>query len=1145
MANDLETVLHDRCLTASQMLDFLAGEFSAEQEMLVVEHLSRCPACERLAGELSDDPEARQLAAAAELRPRGEEPASLSELRLRLHVLGLLGTAVDDGQPTGGGPPATAVIELARRITPHQAPAGSGLVDRPLRERELPLPPELGRFHIIREVGAGGFGIVYLAEDRLLHRQVALKVARARVLADPQQRERFLREAEALARMQHANITPVYEAGEIDGVLFLAMAYCPGPTLADWLGNLAGPVDPTLAVRLALRLAEAAEHAHQHGVLHRDIKPANVLLDLSAEETGELPFQPRLTDFGLAKFVEETSSSTVAGTVLGTPQYMAPEQVAGQGAPIGPATDVYGLGAILYQLLTGQPPFEGRSMGDTLRRLLLDDPLEVRRLAASVPPDLSAITMKCLEKSPGKRYATAAELAADLRRFLSGQPTQARPLGRVQRLVRFVRCNRWPAALAALAMVVLVLAAGLMLRESRIARWRDESAQTAAAAREVLNQQAYLSDIARVSALVVEGDLAPALAALEGVAPKAGETDRRDLAWHYLWGLATHEPQAQGQLADAIYQVSRSPATEELAVVGREGMLEIYDPRHLTRLARQETGQVEVNGVAWSPDASLLATTGDDGTVRVWERAGLRPRGQWKVDDGLAFQVLFLDGGSKLATCGEDPLIRLWDVASGELLAALEGHSASVEAIALSSDGSLLASASSDHTAIVWDWRNKSPIHTLTGHTGRLTNVAFSPDDRLVATCSVDANVCLWDAVRGERLAIQPHIDKVQSLAFSADGSRLFVGDSKGKVCDYRLLREPETGPIRLEHETLDDAWLGHHGRVWTLVAGAEPGTFYSGGHDGMLRLWAPHTPQQRVQRVVVRGEDDPICDLAFSADGSRLFILRRTSGVSILDAVTWQPIDTPSSQRRAWQAFALLDHRGEVAAGIDGGEVVITGRQAAERRTIDPDAEPFSVSRLLYSQPAGLLVVVPHGGSEIRLHDVASGKLVRKLPAGNHRTGAFSPDGTRLAVDSEGQILIYDVAALKGKKGASLKELIRLRAHSGTILALAYSPDGTLLASTSDDRSVHVWSRNGELLWSLTHSSAVIGAAFIEDGRALVTADAQGGLKLTYTQHVQSSLDIPPPAARLQHLAVAPHRRQLAAIDGEGNLIIVGAQER
>jgi tetratricopeptide (TPR) repeat protein/tRNA A-37 threonylcarbamoyl transferase component Bud32 len=323
----------------------------------------------------------------------------------------------------------------------------------------------LGRFMIGERLGQGGHGFVFRAHDPVLNRDVALKIPRPDSLASPELRRRFVDEAQVLARLQHANLVSVLEAGTVGPVCYLVTPYCPGPSLSEWIKRQEKPIAIELAARLVRDLATTVDYVHSRGILHRDIKPSNVLLDPlespSARDAGQFGFTPKLTDFGLAKLTENSVEHTATGAMLGTPAYMAPEQAEGRLADVGVATDVYALGATLYELLTGRPPFRGNSEFQTLRLVSDGCLLQPRRLRANTPPDLDAICLKCLELKPSCRYHSARDLADDLQRFLENRPVTARPIGCLSRLGRHARRRPAVWGLAATLLLSLIMGTGI------------------------------------------------------------------------------------------------------------------------------------------------------------------------------------------------------------------------------------------------------------------------------------------------------------------------------------------------------------------------------------------------------------------------------------------------------------------------------------------------------------------------------------------------------------------------------------------------------------------------------------------------------------------------------------------------------------
>jgi predicted Ser/Thr protein kinase len=462
--------------------------------------------------------------------------------------------------------------------TPTQAPTC------PSQEptRFLPVPAALGTlgdYELLEELGQGGMERVYKARQAGLGRLVALKVIWTGELAGESARARFRTEAEAAARLDHPNIVPVYEVGEHDGQPYLAMGYVEGGSLSRHLSRFRD--DPRAAAALVAALARAVHHAHQRGVLHRDLKPSNILL---REQEGGALF-PMITDFGLAKLLGEDSDLTRTGDLVGTPAYMAPEQAAGRSGAITTATDVHGLGTILYALLTGRPPFAGGTVLETLAQVKGQDPVSPRRLNARVDRDLETICLTCLAKDPGRRYGSAEALADDLERWLGHRTIVARPSTLLQRLAKWVR--RQPAAAALILVSTLALVAALAgtlwhnreqdrtLSDLEKALGDSDRLRKEGLARENrLREFLYVADMRLAKEAWDRGETIRARELLERHRPGAGEEDQRGFEWHWLW--ASCQPEATFRAHDGgLLCAAVSPDDRFLVTGDRTGAVKV------------------------------------------------------------------------------------------------------------------------------------------------------------------------------------------------------------------------------------------------------------------------------------------------------------------------------------------------------------------------------------------------------------------------------------------------------------------------------------------------------------------------------------------------------------------------------------------
>jgi WD40 repeat protein/tRNA A-37 threonylcarbamoyl transferase component Bud32 len=697
-----------------------------------------------------------------------------------------------------------------------------------------------GDYELIKELGRGGMGIVYKARQISLNRPVALKTIRAARIASIEELRRFQNEAEAVARLDHPNIVPIFEVGQHEDQHYFSMKLVAGESLDKRLKEYAS--DPRRAARLVAVAAGAIHHAHQRGILHRDLKPANILVD--AEE------QPHVTDFGLAKRVEGDSSLTQSGAIVGTPAYMAPEQACGTRGVVTTSTDVYGLGAILFNLLTGRAPFGGATVVETLEQVRDRPPNSPRKLNPRVPRDLELICLKCLEKDPRLRYSSADALAGDLKRWSTGEPIKARRVGPVERVWRWCRRNPSWAGLSgslALSLIALGFAAAFL------AGWIGD--RRAIGTRVIAGPSASRASTPAVASTPT-GRLAIRLSDKETRVEIGGDDDLTTLV-----GLGTHEiSRPMGRYALKVVNGS-STRVEAAEIIpdrrvevlagsalehGPRGTPDEFKPRDGPLLTLHPGGHTApVRGLCFWAEGSHLLSAGEDKLINDWnlreglptiERTIRAPIGPGRAGSIFAMamtskpdsqgQSLLAVGGWGVSSArGDMTVFRIpgrGRVPTGEVAARLPavpagnpqaiGHSNAVTCLAFAPGGQTLASGSSDQTVVLWDAVTFRPRVKLRGHTGPVQALGFNSDGTLLATAGQDGSVRLWDVNRGAALYVRAGNaeapDSVNTLAYSPDGQSIVVGLEGGglfrfdvanlaQVTVATLPTRPDQGPVQ------------------------------------------------------------------------------------------------------------------------------------------------------------------------------------------------------------------------------------------------------------------------------------------------------------------------------------------------------------
>jgi WD40 repeat protein/tRNA A-37 threonylcarbamoyl transferase component Bud32 len=1024
--------------------------------------------------------------------------------------------------------------------------AAAGSDDPAAKPVILPAPKQLGDYEILAEVGRGGMGVVYKAWHRTLHRLAALKMVLAGEFASPTQEVRFRLEAELAARVHHPNIVQVFEIGSYQDRPYLAMEWVDGGSLADRLSGQPWPAAE--AASLLETLACAIHVAHTEGIVHRDLKPANILLQdgkgrRNADQ--ETPSRsglttdsascllPKITDFGLARTVEGAKTLTQSGFLVGTPGYMAPEQVVGSDrrALVGPATDIFSLGVILYQLLTGQMPFQGDSTLEVLRALTSDEPMRPRRLQPSLPRDLEAITLHCLEKEPALRYQTAADLATDLRHWLAHEPIQARRVAAAERVSRW--CKRNPAVAGLLAAVFLLLAAVAGVASVGYVQTKgalNREANQRIAAEEAKAKATREANRARTAEQEMRGQWYAAGTNLMRSAWDTGQVGRlrallmetetyhdRRFEWYYWQRLCHPDQQTFIGHRAAVLSVSWSPNGTLLATGSEDLTATVWDAVSGQEMLTLKGHTSAVSSVSWSPDGTRLTTGSHDGTAKVWDAASGQEMRTLTGHTGPVYATSWSPDGTRLATGSGDGMIKVWEAADGRQRLTLRGHTGWVRSLSWSPNATRLATGSVDGTAKLWDATSGREMHTLKGHMGAVLSVSWSPDGTRLATGGHDGTAKVWDAARGrERLTLRGHAGWVRSVSWSLDANRLATGSHDGtvRVWDVASGREQFT-------------LTGHTGGVYATTWSRGGTRLATGSADGTAKVWDVTGGREMHS---LKGHKHTVLSVSWSPDGTRLVTGSQDNTAKVWDAAGSQEVRTLSGHSGAVLAVSWSPNGAWLVTGSEDFTAKIwDAASAQELRTLK--GHTGTVYDVASSPDGTRLATGSHDGTAV-LWNVASGRDI--LPLTGH-TGtvydvSWSPDGTRLATGSQ------DTTA-KVWDTASGRMLLTLRGHMGAVLSVSWSPDGTRLATGSQDCTGKVWEAadGRELLALRGHAKRVRSVSWSPDGTRLATGSADGTAKVWDAAGGRELLTLRGHAGVVRSVAWSPDGTRVATGGDEG----------
>ncbi len=1019
---------------------------------------------------------------------------------------------------------------------------------------------KIGRYELLSLIGEGGMGLVYLAEQKEpVKRRVALKIIKPG-MDSRQVIARFEAERQALAMLDHPNIAHVFDAGTTSaGLPYFVMEYVKGMSITAYCDE--HKLDIEQRLKLFEHVCEGIHHAHQKGIIHRDIKPSNILVSMHGDRA-----VPKLIDFGIAKATARSLTDktvfTCQGQLLGTPEYMSPEQVDLAIQDIDTRSDIYSLGVVLYELLAGVLPFETESLAHlgfaevqrTIREQEPDSPsirltnlgqqakiiatsrgTQAIALARRLHRELEWIPLKAMRKDRCRRYRSASEMADDIRNYLNGLPLIAGPETAVYRVKKFVHKHVGSVATVVLVTVAIIL--GFIVSTSLYFR-SEKALQREAVARIEAEQSREQEAIARKQAEQAE----------QATKEKAEELRHS----HYVNSI---------QLADAKYGEANIGRVHEL-LESCPNELRGWEWHRLNHIIDQSIMTLrghsdEVTAMAISPDGKRIVSGSDDKTIKIWDSASGDELMTLRGHDDWISSVAFSPDGKRIISGSGDNTVKVWDSATGAELMTLRGHSDDVYGMAISPDGKRIVSGSIDKTIRVWNADNGAELMTIRGQDRQIGPVSFSPDGKRIISGSLDWTVWnqtikVWDTTTGAELMTLFGHDYywINSIDISPDGKRIISGGSDSTIKVWDSATGSEIMTIR-----------GHKLGITKVAFSPNGKQFVSGSNDGMIKVWDVSTGTElmtllghrngvssvafspdgmhiissskdktikvwdnaiRAEAVTLSGHQGTIFSIAFSPDGKRFVSGGSGNTVTVWNVETMTELMTLRGHDNWVSGISFSPDGRRIASGSRDKTIKIwDAANGAELMTLRGD---YSFGGPSFS-PDSRRIACSSNDNKVRVWDAATGEELMVLHGHRGRHVAFSPDGKQIALgSSDGMIIVWDAS--------TGNEVMTLRGHSERVWSVVFSPDGKRIVSGSSvDPTIRVWDAgSGAEVLTLPSDGPVLSVAFSPDGKRIISGSMAGTVKVWDSATGAEFMTLREHSDRIWSVAFSPDGKTIAA---------------